>query len=97
MRKDKEIARLRREIEALRAQVRSQKSDIADQQTEAKEAKVEAEETTETLDTSYLKRDLLKTFTLTILAVAILFALYFTQPQWPQLVDRLSSVVYRFK
>lgn len=88
-RKEKELSRLRREIEILKAQTSGQNYSASEPQKEEKApSPVPASTILKPLnirrvDPKYIKKDLIKTAVLSLLALAVIAALYLLRNQIP--------------
>jgi|GEM_PF-5382306 hypothetical protein len=104
---EKEAARLRREVEILKAQLaearpnwsRVERSGIEQagtgQPLPVNQPSYSSFRTTSITDYSYLRRDLLKTGALSVLAFASIFLIYFYQEKADQILKLLSPIFHR--
>lgn len=96
-RKEKEVSRLRREVEILRAELATGSKpkarelpqafpSLAARKSEPNEAPSPAAEANSPPDQSYLKKDLLRTFLLSLAAFLMIFSVYLLQTKFSQLL-----------
>lgn len=91
---DKQLAKLRRENEILRAQLSKTKQETIPEplSKEVTQKEIPEEEFVSSTSTArHLKADLSKTFYLTAFLIFLLSILYYTQPQWPRVVNYILS------
>ena len=98
--KDREVTRLRAEVEFLKAQLKTVVPETFQQAPAIKTGTAtpisgggnqSGRELVYQVEPAILKKDLIKTFSLTGLALVLLFGVYFSEPLWPPVGRGLST------